>query len=206
MTVSRRLRFEVLRRDGHTCRYCGAKAPDVNLTVDHVVPSALGGSDEPSNLVTACAECNGGKSSISPDQPIVEDVADSALRWASAMRFVAEDRAQRRDELQEELDFFEERWDRWQYGPEDDRKSVPKDPGWDVTVKRWLAAGLTLDDLDALIDVAMQSKAIVREKWRYFAGCAWRELTEMQAEARRILEFEDSQDETQWVEKDRRDG
>jgi 5-methylcytosine-specific restriction endonuclease McrA len=29
--VSRRLRLEVLRRDGHTCRYCGAQAPDVKL-------------------------------------------------------------------------------------------------------------------------------------------------------------------------------
>ncbi|MEJ7724319.1 MAG: hypothetical protein WKF64_08445 [Ilumatobacteraceae bacterium] len=35
--ISRRLRFEILRRDGHTCRYCGARAPDVPLTVDHVI-------------------------------------------------------------------------------------------------------------------------------------------------------------------------
>jgi 5-methylcytosine-specific restriction endonuclease McrA len=32
--IPRRLRFEILRRDGHTCRYCGAQAPDVPLTVD----------------------------------------------------------------------------------------------------------------------------------------------------------------------------
>lgn len=57
MAVSKRTRFEVLRRDNHTCRYCGQAAPDVKLTVDHVTPVALGGTDDPANLVTACAEC-----------------------------------------------------------------------------------------------------------------------------------------------------
>lgn len=85
MAVSRRLRYEVLRRDNHTCRYCGASAPDVKLTVDHVVPVALGGSDEPDNLATACQPCNAGKTSSSPDAPLVADVEQDALRWAKAM-------------------------------------------------------------------------------------------------------------------------
>jgi hypothetical protein len=85
MAVSRRLRYEVLRRDNHACRYCGGTAPDVALTVDHVIPTALGGSDDPSNLVTACQPCNAGKSASSADAPIVADVASDALRWARAM-------------------------------------------------------------------------------------------------------------------------
>ena len=32
MAVSKRLRFEILRRDNHACRYCGQMAPDVKLT------------------------------------------------------------------------------------------------------------------------------------------------------------------------------
>lgn len=63
MAVSKRLRYEILRRDNHTCRYCGASAPDVPLRVDHVTPVALGGSDKPENLVTSCEPCNSGKSS-----------------------------------------------------------------------------------------------------------------------------------------------
>lgn len=74
MAVSRRLRFEILRRDGHTCRYCGAKAPEAALTVDHVIPVALGGGDEPNNLVAACSDCNSGKSSVPADAAVVEDV------------------------------------------------------------------------------------------------------------------------------------
>lgn len=90
MPVSKRLRYEILRRDNHTCRYCGSSAPDVRLTVDHVTPVALGGNDEPTNLVAACAACNSGKTSSSPDAPLVDDVAQDALRWSKAMQAAAE--------------------------------------------------------------------------------------------------------------------
>ena len=61
MALSKRIRFEVFKRDKFTCQYCGKKAPDVVLHVDHVVPKAEGGGDEMLNLVTACASCNLGK-------------------------------------------------------------------------------------------------------------------------------------------------
>lgn len=61
-TLRASVRFDVLRRDGYTCRYCGRKAPLVRLQVDHVIPWSAGGSDDLSNLVTACVECNIGKS------------------------------------------------------------------------------------------------------------------------------------------------
>lgn len=61
MSVSRRRRWLVLERDGFTCRYCGRSAPNVELEVDHVHPVAAGGSDDPDNLVTACYDCNRGK-------------------------------------------------------------------------------------------------------------------------------------------------
>lgn len=56
------VRFGILERDGFACRYCGARAPDAELVVDHVVPVAAGGTDDPTNLVTACQDCNAGKS------------------------------------------------------------------------------------------------------------------------------------------------
>lgn len=59
------VRFSVLKRDGFTCRYCGASAPDVQLHVDHVISRHDGGSDDESNLVAACGRCNIGKSSRS---------------------------------------------------------------------------------------------------------------------------------------------
>lgn len=54
-------RFTILKRDGFACQYCGARAPNARLFVDHVVPVVDGGSNDPENLVAACFECNAGK-------------------------------------------------------------------------------------------------------------------------------------------------
>ncbi|NEO82795.1 MAG: HNH endonuclease [Spirulina sp. SIO3F2] len=60
--VSRR---EVLRRDQHTCQYCGAQR---QLTLDHVLPRAQGGRHTWDNVVAACAPCNGRKGPRTPEQ------------------------------------------------------------------------------------------------------------------------------------------
>lgn len=61
MAVGKKLRFEVFKRDSFTCQYCGRKAPDVLLEVDHIEPRSKGGSDDILNLATSCADCNRGK-------------------------------------------------------------------------------------------------------------------------------------------------
>lgn len=60
-TIPAALRFEVLRRDGFACTYCGQRAPSVVLHVDHVVPWAAGGPTRLENLRAACGDCNLGK-------------------------------------------------------------------------------------------------------------------------------------------------
>ena len=59
--LSKSVRFEVFKRDRFTCQYCGRKAPDVVLEVDHIVPVAKGGTNEIVNLITSCKDCNRGK-------------------------------------------------------------------------------------------------------------------------------------------------
>ncbi len=56
-----KLRFDVLNRDNHTCKYCGKKPPEVILEVDHIKPVSEGGKDEIENLFTSCRDCNRGK-------------------------------------------------------------------------------------------------------------------------------------------------
>lgn len=60
--LSKSTRFEVFKRDGFRCQYCGRSAPDVVLEVDHIIPVAKGGDDDIMNLVTSCRDCNRGKS------------------------------------------------------------------------------------------------------------------------------------------------
>ena len=56
------LRFLVLKRDAFTCQYCGRSAPDVELHIDHKVPWSKVKEHKIENLVTACRDCNLGKS------------------------------------------------------------------------------------------------------------------------------------------------
>ena len=59
-------RKNVLIRDGYVCCYCGlSRGP---MTVDHIVPKNLGGTDSWENLVCACDKCNNKKSDKTPHQ------------------------------------------------------------------------------------------------------------------------------------------
>lgn len=60
-SISKKMRFEVLKRDKFTCQYCGKQAPDVVLQIDHIVPVAKGGNNDITNLITSCWDCNIGK-------------------------------------------------------------------------------------------------------------------------------------------------
>ncbi|MEL6556363.1 MAG: HNH endonuclease [Cyanobacteria bacterium J06621_11] len=57
-------RREVLRRDAHTCQYCGSKK---RLTLDHVLPQSKGGQHSWDNVVAACAPCNSFKADRTPE-------------------------------------------------------------------------------------------------------------------------------------------
>jgi hypothetical protein len=88
--IKKSVRFEVFKRDSFTCQYCGQKAPDVVLEVDHITPVAAGGDDSILNLVTACRSCNAGKSARS--------LSDSAV--VEKARAQAEDLEERRQQLE----------------------------------------------------------------------------------------------------------
>jgi HNH endonuclease len=182
LAVSKRLRYEVLRRDNYTCRYCGAKAPDVKITVDHVVPVALGGTDEPSNLVAACDACNDGKTSASPDAPLVADVAADALRWSQAMTAAAGEMLAKASGDVDARTHFEHTWSRYGSGPK--REPLPKDPGWQNTVDNLLRAGLPMAVLEQCVEIAMGQRRVSAENvFRYMCGVAWRKVRELRERA-----------------------
>lgn len=52
---SKSKRQRIYKRDGYRCTYCGSSE---NLTLDHIVPQALGGWHNDENLTTACRSCN----------------------------------------------------------------------------------------------------------------------------------------------------
>ena len=58
-------RREVLRRDHHSCQYCGNPK---HLTLDHVIPRSKGGPHTWDNVVAACEKCNSRKGDRTPLQ------------------------------------------------------------------------------------------------------------------------------------------
>ncbi len=67
MAVSKKIRFEIFKRDGFKCVYCGNSPPGVILEIDHIEPKADGGKDDINNYVTSCFDCNRGKGRIKLD-------------------------------------------------------------------------------------------------------------------------------------------
>lgn len=61
ISISKKVRFDVFKRDSFTCQYCGKSAPDIVLEVDHIIPVSKDGTNDISNLVTSCFDCNRGK-------------------------------------------------------------------------------------------------------------------------------------------------
>jgi len=65
VTFSRR---NVFKRDKFMCQYCGAQPGSEELTIDHVLPRAQGGTSTWANCVLACIDCNSRKADRTPEQ------------------------------------------------------------------------------------------------------------------------------------------
>ena len=151
-SISKKIRFEVFKRDKFTCQYCGRSAPDVILEVDHVIPVSKGGGNDIMNLITSCRECNRGKgnkelsddSVIKKQQQQINDLAEKneqlrmMLKWRDSLKDL-EDR---------EIDAFEKAFCR--YCDVDLAKEGRK------KVKKWLKNYTCVELLDALDESVSQ--------------------------------------------------
>lgn len=187
--IPRAVRYQVLRRDNHACRYCGATAPEAKIVVDHVTPVALGGTNDPTNLVAACQPCNAGKAATPPDAQMVADVSAEALRWARARKFAADQLAEH-DEILEHntkevfnyccdwfIDILDLKGPQVGWGPNDNC-----DPEHSIRV--WLQRGLHPDDIAHFIqhEVAPRSGWLVERRiplWNYTASLCWKRIREI---------------------------
>lgn len=67
---------------GERCFYCAKDFPLQELTRDHVVPKALGGSEAFANQVPACAPCNSAKGCRPPTE---DELARVRAVWESSV-------------------------------------------------------------------------------------------------------------------------
>ena len=149
--LSKKIRFEVFKRDKFTCQYCGRSAPDVVLEVDHMNPVANGGSNDIMNLITSCKDCNRGKgarelsddSIIKKQQAQIQELAERKeqlemmLEWRNGLSDL------KSFEVSKICDYFAHKTNNAVHINETGRRKVEK----------WLSEFSTTEIMDA-IDVA----------------------------------------------------
>lgn len=169
VAISKRLRFEVFKRDAFECQYCGAHPPSVILHCDHIIPVSEGGETNIDNLVTACAPCNLGKSNIpltSVPQSLEDRAAEVAEREAQVAGYESVMRAKRKrlDENTEiVLDMYCDLWG--QTGIRTD---------WFSSMKRFVEL-IGVDDCLEALDIAKRKAPWSHQKgFKYFCGVCWK--------------------------------
>lgn len=121
--ISTRTRWEVFKRDGFKCTYCGSQD---ELVIDHGDPFSKGGDDCVDNFVTACRVCNAGKRDSVLIPPAAEESSPHSItytveydndfhcQWASALsRISANDIALYKPHFQQVNDYVgrKKTWD-----------------------------------------------------------------------------------------------
>jgi HNH endonuclease len=172
--ISKKTRFEVFKRDGFRCMYCGAHPPAVLLHVDHIDAVARGGKNNMDNLVTACEPCNLGKSAT-PLSSVPQSLSDKAVetkeREAQIKGYQSIMAARRERIDSESWDVAEVAMAAW--GTDSFRKD------WRISIKHFIET-LGLDDCLAAMERAVNKCDSQEKAFRYFCGTCWGKLRDSQ--------------------------
>lgn len=171
--LSKRVRFEVFKRDGFRCMYCGAHPPDVLLEADHITPVVDGGENTEDNLITACFNCNRGKGAV-PLSVVPMSLADKAAETVEREAQLAG----YRDAIQGRLDRIEK--DAWRVAEVLMPGSTAPDGGirrdWFTSIKTFNAR-LDLHEVEEAADIAFSRKPESEyDRFKYFCGVCWSKI------------------------------
>lgn len=174
------IRFEVFKRDGFTCTYCGRHPPLVILEVDHIIPRAAGGDDEMENLTTSCWDCNHGKGAKLLDErapvPDLEERAELIRERERQLRVYHEAKAEERARRDEQFDVV---WDHWFRIWDEKAESLPRYyvPG-EQALRRYIdliGPGEVIEAMDIARD---RFSSLTTTPLRYFFGVCKRKAAE----------------------------
>lgn len=169
-SLSKKLRFEVFKRDDFTCQYCGAQPPKVVLEVDHIHPVAAGGGNDPENLITACDKCNRGKGKRLLGDRIVRPDADlmylKTQQEAAELERYRKARADKDKALDAIVEDFQEAW--WAHV---NPKSAPSSR----VLRSWIAT-FGPEEVDEAIGIIAGTRnipATIHAQIKYTSGVLW---------------------------------
>lgn len=173
MAVSKRTRYEVLRRDDFTCRYCRSK--DGELTVDHVTPVSLGGTDKPDNLVAACRDCNAGKASSGPDGATLDHLDEQRIAYEKARAVIIARETKKAKAKRKVYKQVSEAWG----------ASAPRyadmAPDWRVAVMTWMGRGLSAEQIVEAVEIACSKTHLPSGAvYPYACKIAWNWISDLE--------------------------
>ena len=176
IAISKKIRFEIFKRDGFVCHYCGAHPPQVILQVDHIVPVKGDGPNDMDNLVTSCQPCNIGKGARSLSaipQTLSAKAKIIAEREAQLLGY-QEIMDSRRDRIEDEM---------WRVAeviqPGSSESGMSRD--WLGGIKRFnadLGVNEVLDAAERALDRV--SRCGTKSVFRYFCAICWGKIREAQ--------------------------
>ncbi len=168
--ISKKSRFEIFKRDGFKCQYCGSAPPSVVLEIDHISPVSHGGDNSQGNIITACFDCNRGKAARS-----LTDIPQSLADKADTIR-----------EKREQLQGYEEILLAEKKAKTKDVNKVQKAfredfPGYSFNPKTKDSIRMFLDhfmasDLIQFMRIATSRMREPEDSFKYFYGICWRRI------------------------------
>ena len=171
-SISKKTRFEVFKRDGFTCQYCGQTPPKAILHVDHIHPVSKGGDNGQNNLLTSCLECNLGKSAT-PLSCVPQSLKDKAaeLREREAQvkgyySIMAESKQRLDREVFEVAAVMDEKY----------RSSL--DRQWHRSIKMFIEK-LDFPTVLEAMEIAVSARQYSHfQAFKYFCGVCWNKVRE----------------------------
>ena len=169
--LSKKTRFEVFKRDGFVCQYCGSHPPSVILECDHIHPVAAGGGNDIDNLITACFDCNRGKSdtSLLEVPQTLQNKALAVLEREAQIKGYQSVMDAKKQRLADEGEQVCEVYERFNEGYTLNEKSM-------VTVRTFVDKLGVHEVCDAM--ERAYSKIKRGQEFRYFCGICWNKIKE----------------------------
>jgi hypothetical protein len=177
--ISKKTRFEIFKRDGFSCQYCGAHPPSVILHVDHIHPVVDGGGNDPENLITSCEPCNLGKGArhLSDIPKSLSDKAKEIEEAEAQIRGYNEIAQARRARIEDDV---------WQVAeiiaPGSSQIGMKRD--WIESIKRFNGSLGLHSVLDAAEIARGRYSYGGKNTFLYFCGICWNRIREAQNGAR----------------------
>lgn len=169
-SISKKLRFEIFKRDSFKCQYCGNSPPSTTLEIDHIIPVSDGGDNDDKNLVTSCFECNRGKSNRSLTS-IPESLRDASVRekeLSDQLEEILKHKKSIRDIQKKHLDMVNQEFiDAGYHGLTDEQI---------LSVKTHFLPRLDVIDICEAAEIGALKFNNLNKSYKYFCGVCWNKI------------------------------